>query len=362
MPENAVGQKAKPYSCNFIEPGIVSYRDIGIVLVKKEALDKMAKSFEGCPVFNGMHKDVSARDFTDNLKDGTVDSAVWNPQTGWFDARFFADNADTIRNCEGGSFSVSCAYDVTKWGPGGVYHNIPYAAEVLDGVYTHLAIVPNPRYEAARIIYNAKGGHMKLMFWKKNDEVKNASEVELENATVAIGDEEVPISKMITLWNSEEAKKKAAAATSRMNDDDIILVSGKRVTVGELKASYLANAAAKKNDDDDDSEEEKEKKRKAKEAAEKDKKENADDDDDSDEEKAKKKKAKEEADRKNADDKKKKEDDEKEEERKNAIHFQELQNAARTRPHQFEAPKVMTPEQKVQEGNKRYGPITTGGN
>jgi hypothetical protein len=361
MPENTVGQKAKYYPCTFIEPGLVSYRDIGIVLVRKPALDKMAPTFKGCPVFNEMHKEVTARDFSDNLKDGQCGEVKYNPDDGWYHMEFSVENEETIRNCEGG-YSVSCAYDVTKWGPGGVYHNIPYAAEVLDGVYTHLAIVSNPRYEGARIIYNAQGGHMKLMFWKKQDEVKNASEVELENAAVAVGDEEVPISKMIQLWNSEEAKKKSEAAkaakAAMLNDDDTLLVDGKRVTVGELKSFYLANA-------DDDSDDEKEKKRKAKEAA--DKKENADDD--SDEEKEKKRKAKEAADKKeNADDddKKKKDADEaeaKEKERKNAAHFEELRNAARTRPETFEAPKIMTPDQKVAEGYKRYGPITTtGGN
>lgn len=35
-------------------------------------------------------------------------------------------------------------------------NNIPYDIEFLDGVFTHLAIVNNPRYERANIVFNSK--------------------------------------------------------------------------------------------------------------------------------------------------------------------------------------------------------------
>lgn len=35
-------------------------------------------------------------------------------------------------------------------------NNIPYDIEFLDGVFTHLAIVDNPRYERANIVFNSK--------------------------------------------------------------------------------------------------------------------------------------------------------------------------------------------------------------
>lgn len=39
---------------------------------------------------------------------------------------------------------------------GGTENNIPYDIEFLDGVFTHLAIVDNPRYERANIVFNSK--------------------------------------------------------------------------------------------------------------------------------------------------------------------------------------------------------------
>ena len=39
---------------------------------------------------------------------------------------------------------------------GGKENNIPYDIEFLDGVFTHLAIVDNPRYERANIVFNSK--------------------------------------------------------------------------------------------------------------------------------------------------------------------------------------------------------------
>ena len=39
---------------------------------------------------------------------------------------------------------------------GGTENNIPYDIEFLDGIFTHLAIVDNPRYERANIVFNSK--------------------------------------------------------------------------------------------------------------------------------------------------------------------------------------------------------------
>ena len=52
---------------------------------------------------------------------------------------------------------MSCSYDVKLAdAAGGTENNIPYDIEFLDGVFTHLAIVDNPRYERANIVFNSK--------------------------------------------------------------------------------------------------------------------------------------------------------------------------------------------------------------
>lgn len=52
---------------------------------------------------------------------------------------------------------------------GGTENNIPYDIEFLDGVFTHLAIVDNPRYERANIVFNSKTA------------ILNTQETEFEN-------------------------------------------------------------------------------------------------------------------------------------------------------------------------------------
>lgn len=52
---------------------------------------------------------------------------------------------------------MSCSYDVKLADDaGGTENNIPYDIEFLYGVFTHLAIVDNPRYERANIVFNSK--------------------------------------------------------------------------------------------------------------------------------------------------------------------------------------------------------------
>ena len=52
---------------------------------------------------------------------------------------------------------MSCSYDVKLADDaGGTENNIHYDIEFLDGVFTHLAIVDNPRYERANIVFNSK--------------------------------------------------------------------------------------------------------------------------------------------------------------------------------------------------------------
>ena len=52
---------------------------------------------------------------------------------------------------------MSCSYDFTKYNDeGGEENGIPYDIEFLDGEFAHLAIVDNPRYERANIVFNSK--------------------------------------------------------------------------------------------------------------------------------------------------------------------------------------------------------------
>lgn len=318
----------KPYSCRFIEPGLVGYEEAatGIVYVKKEILDAMTATFLGKPVINEIHKDVSPEYYKNGQADGIVTNVYFNPSDGWYYADFFVWDEATKRNCENQAYSVSCAYNINVWDERpGTHNNIPYKNEVLAGEYTHLSVVANPRYEGARIIYNSKGGgHMKfLKFWKKDSTIKNASEASLENAVVKVDGKDVPVKDLIEVFNAQEGKK-----ASVLCESDLVELDGKEMPLKNLIDVYRA-----KNSEDEEA------KKKADEAK------NAEEDE------AKKK----------ADEAKNAEEDEKkkkEMEAKNAAegasHFDDLKNKASMRG-EPQQPKPMSRRELAAEGAKKYG-------
>jgi hypothetical protein len=332
--------------CRHIEPGLVAYDDIGTALVTKETLDKMLQSFIGKPVINEAHKPVSPGIFKDGEADGVVTDHYFDPADGWYWARFVVWDETTKRNIESDAYSVSCAYDVLDVNDaGGTHNNVPFEGEFTDGVYTHLAIVRNPRYEGARIvILNSKdeGGSMKFKFWnlfksKDGKEVKNTMEGEVSQQTVPVDGEPVPLKMLIDCWKAEEAEKAKAAELSAQNkdagaisEDTVIELDGKETSVKNMCESYR-NAKARKNADD-------EAKKKA------------------DEEKA----AKEADERKNAEDvaAKEKADAEAKEkadkERQNSVVNKDLRDAAHRRGTP-QAPEIMSRRDRIEEGARRYG-------
>lgn len=189
---------------------------------------------------------------------------------------------------------------------------------------------------------------MKLALpWKSKEpsEVRNTSEIDVENATLAIDGQDVPLKDCVTLWAAQNAQKKANDALAKLTDSDEITVDGHKVTIGELRNAHLKNQSDKRKNEEETEEEKK--KRLAKEAADA-KKENADDDDD--EEKKKKKKE---------------EDDKaKDSERKNALeierkekdaNFNKVKELANARPGEFKEPEIKSMHEREAVGSLRYG-------
>lgn len=88
---------------------------------------------------------------------GVVSNVWFNDKDGWYwcDGIIWDKTAQNLITDKG--WSVSCSYDVKLADDtGGSENNIPYNIEFLDGVFTHLAIVNNPRYERANIVFNSK--------------------------------------------------------------------------------------------------------------------------------------------------------------------------------------------------------------
>ncbi len=109
----------------------------------------------GVPVIIN-HKDITA----DNANDervGVVSNVWFDDKDGWYwcEGVIWDETAQNLITDKG--WSVSCSYDVKLADDaGGTENNIPYDIEFLDGVFTHLAIVDNPRYERANIVFNSK--------------------------------------------------------------------------------------------------------------------------------------------------------------------------------------------------------------
>lgn len=151
-----MGRKFK--SC-FLTPGVAGYPEqFGNVLIKKESFDKFINTMVGVPVIirhkdfkNLVPKEINA------LRIGVVSNVWFDDKDGWYwcDSVIWDETAQNLITDKG--WSVSCSYDVKLADDaGGTENNIPYDIEFLDGVFTHLAIVDNPRYERANIVFNSK--------------------------------------------------------------------------------------------------------------------------------------------------------------------------------------------------------------
>ena len=137
-------------------PGIAGYPgQFGNVLIKKESFDKFINTMVGVPVIIN-HKDITAKNANDE-RVGVVSNVWFDDKDGWYwcDGVIWDETAQNLITVKG--WSVSCSYDVKLADDaGGTENNIPYDIEFLDGVFTHLAIVDNPRYERANIVFNSK--------------------------------------------------------------------------------------------------------------------------------------------------------------------------------------------------------------
>lgn len=144
--------KGKHFKSRFIQPGLAGYPgQFGNALIKKENLDRFVHTLRNKPVTIN-HRDK----ITEEDKKGEVFNVWFNPDDGWYwcDGIITDDEAINLIN---NGWSVSCAYDFTKAdNSGGTENNIPYDIEFLDGEFNHLALVDNPRYEGANIVFNSK--------------------------------------------------------------------------------------------------------------------------------------------------------------------------------------------------------------
>lgn len=149
--EDNNGQEGRPFKARFLQAGLVKY-DFGVCLLKKETIDKFVNTFVECPVIIDHKDNIAASDVV-----GTIKNIWFSAEDGWFWCSGILTSEKAIKLIEDG-YNVSCQYRITDYvdNDEGKLHNAnPYDKEILDGVFEHLAIVENPRYEDAFIAVNA---------------------------------------------------------------------------------------------------------------------------------------------------------------------------------------------------------------
>lgn len=273
--------KGRHFVSRFIEAGGVSYGKAGVLKVTKETLDKFIQTLVGCPVII-RHKTLTS-DNVDEERVGVVNGVWFDPKDAWFYCDGIIWKKDAIRKIENG-WTVSCTYEMTdSTGEGGEWHNIPFEDELLNGVFLHLAIVPNPRYEDATIKFNSKDRENDMLFKLfSGKKIQNSNEEEkmdknalknklMEHINKAVKGKGDIDGQSEEDWYKElrEMLDKLAyseSETQKSNSDEEEDKGDKDEDKGEIKENKCKKNADEdekgedKKDADDDKEEEKEEK------------------------------------------------------------------------------------------------------
>lgn len=144
-------EKGRPFKARFLQAGLVKY-DFGVCLLQKETIDKFIDTFKGCPVIIN-HKD----NITEADKVGVIQNIWFSDKDGWYWCEGVLTDDKAVELVENG-YNVSCQYAITDYSINNdskLHNGNPYDKEILNGLFDHLAIVDNPRYEGAYIAVNA---------------------------------------------------------------------------------------------------------------------------------------------------------------------------------------------------------------
>lgn len=247
-----IAPASKKFDCKFLEPGFVSYRDVGgkLELLKKETIERAMDSAVGIPVTIG-HEMVTAENRS-ALERGVVEAWHFNSEDGWYHVTGTIDSEEALRLIRQGH-RPSCGFAVRDLAPGGKDHGIRYDQEIADLVFNHLAIVERPRYAGADFRLNSITSANKTMnvfkFLKKLVTRENGADGQPVEKISTVphevsGDTEVEIDgKMVRLNELFDTFLKETAEAFTITPETALEVSGKAVTMGQLADAYRKNAA-----------------------------------------------------------------------------------------------------------------------
>lgn len=247
---------SRSFDCKFIEPGIVSYRDVkggGIELLRKETIDRAIATAVGNALTVG-HVIVTAENRM-AVENGIVTDFYFDANDGWYHVKGYADTEEAKSRIRRG-FKPSCGYIVKSFGPGGMYHGIRYDKEITEIEFNHLAIVDKPRYEDAVFRLNSVSivsptnmnvfKFLKKLVTRENGADGKATESTKVESHEVSGETEVVIDGKPVKLNSlvEAHRANSAPEALTVSGDDEVEIDGKPVKVSALVEGYRKNSAA----------------------------------------------------------------------------------------------------------------------
>ena len=239
-------QKPNFYYARHMQPGTCRY-DKEMILVDTDAMMQMIGTGAGIPVYIHHQVNVPIEDVKEKAA-GYVTESFYNELDGWAWFKIMAID-DEIRLAKSNGWSVSDAYRPMNWAVGGTKNNVKFDREIVGGEFTHLAIVPNPRYEEALLLtpeefkaYQdgrkakiaelqnsnqspSKGNPLMKLFSFKKQEVTNSAEA--THVELADG-------KLVTLAEAAELLNGKAVKKQQLHNGDT-------VEVGKYKIRYIGD-------------------------------------------------------------------------------------------------------------------------
>ncbi len=250
------GSHFYPGVCQYTGKDGNSYK----VFLDEDTLRKMDVTFAGCPVFVH-HVDEVNSDVNELRKDaeGWVVESFYNKNDGKHWSKFVVVTDQAIAAIKSGMKLSNC-YEPTEYKPGGRWNGIDYEKQITNGVYEHLAIVPDPRYNESIIMtpdefkkYNLdkelelkrlansdnKDGEKTMFNWLKKTKVENDAGKELEAMSVVLpkSKKEVEIVKLINEADDVEVRMLSKEPIVA-HHEHLVNVLGETMSVGELINKY----------------------------------------------------------------------------------------------------------------------------
>ncbi len=252
-----INNSGKIYYGLHMYPGVAQYKEPGrdlMVFINEDTIRKMDPTFAGKPVYV-MHVDgvEQSIDKLRNEADGWVIESFFNEADGKHWAKFIICSSLGMRAIENQGMRLSNCYIQKGMGPEGRWNGVSYDAQIMNGEYEHLALVPNPRYEESVImtpdefkIYNERqrdelkrlsnnDGDRRMKFKIFNRKEVKESELNLADTFITLkSGREVSILALVNETDEKEDKGKAHMA----NEEHHVQVGEEKMSVGDLKKKY----------------------------------------------------------------------------------------------------------------------------